>query len=128
MYDNVKTATESKTSVMNADFGLSNGNDHYATFFKQLFCVAAGNLAATFHDTIDNMGVLFGHICITGTVTKDNVLKRLAKKVFSRIRRRSPSNLGQGEQGDGSDDVLGQGQLLFLVRRIGKSEAGSLLP
>ncbi|KAL8824885.1 MAG: hypothetical protein Q9191_004752 [Dirinaria sp. TL-2023a] len=126
MYDNVKTATENKTSATNADFGPSNGNKHYATFFKQLFCVAAGNLAATFHDTTDNMGILFGHICITGTVTKSNVLKRLAKKIFSWIRRRKPSNLSQGEQGDVPDDDMGQGQLLFLVRRIEKSEAGRL--
>ena len=127
MYKNVGTASTSETSAMHADFGLSDGNQDYETFFKQLFCVAACNLATTFHDKVDNMGVLFGDICSTGTVTRSNALKRLAKTVLSWIRRRrNLSNFSQAEQGNTLDDDFGQGQLLFLVRRIEKPEAGRL--
>ena len=139
MYKNVKRATRPNTASQStppgtattSEFGFSrlgDGSDDYETLFKQLFCIAANNLAATLHDTLGNMGVLFGDICNTGTVNRSNGMRRLVKKLSAWIGRRHSSNINQAERGSAQRKTFSSssGQLLFLVRRMGKSEAGKL--
>ena len=101
------------------DFGAKNLSDDYEAFFKQLFCVAASDLAALLNESLENLGVLFGEILKTGTTVNSTGLN-----FFSNWRTTS-SSLDTAEQGR-SHLVLGRGQLLVLVRRISRSDAAKL--
>lgn len=92
----------------------------YETLFKQLFCVAANDLAASMHDSLENIGTLFGEILTTGTT-----LRRVHLKVATRWKTADKIGVCEAEKG-GSQLQFGRGQLLFLVRRIDKSEAARL--
>ena len=125
MRRNVRASNGGKTSrpgtaTTSSDFGVRDNSDDHETFFKQLFCVAASDLAASVHDSLENIGVLFGEILNTGTTGKSTGLK-----IFSKWKRTNSSSLSAAERGN-SQLFFGRGQLLFLVRRIEKSDATKL--
>ena len=100
-------------------FGAKKLSDDYEAFFKQLFCVAASDLATLMNESLENLGVLFGEVLKTGTTVKSTGLN-----FFSNWRSTS-SSLDTAEQGR-SHLILGRGQLLVLVRRISRSDAAKL--
>ncbi|KAL8919873.1 MAG: hypothetical protein Q9172_004778 [Xanthocarpia lactea] len=103
-------ATSGRTAV--------NGEEDqvdFGTTFKELFCVAASELAELTQEPLENLGVLFESIMYTGTVNRPRK-KRLFSKALDN------NSLGNAEQGP-TDSSFGRGQLLFLVRQASKQEA-----
>ena len=102
-------ATSGRTAV--------NGEEDvdFGTTFKELFCVAASELAELTQEPLENLGVLFESIMYTGTVDRPR-----KKRLFSKAL--DSNSLGNAEQGP-TDSSFGRGQLLFLVRKASKQEA-----
>ena len=91
----------------------------YSTLFKQLFCVAAKDLADMVQLPLEDVGVLDGTIMDTGTLSKS------ARFTLSHGLSTRPSELDNEEKGR-PPIVFGRGQLLFLVRRATRSQASRL--
>ena len=92
----------------------------YPTLFKELFLVAANELAITLQEPLENLGVLYDDILSTGTVKRSRTL-------FSRtLRAPSTTNISSVEKGIASL-VYGRGQVLFVVRQATKPEAVRLM-
>ncbi len=95
--------------------------DDFAMIFKELFCVAADNLASHLHQALDRLGVLFEEPIGTGTIARTNTVKNLKgnKKLASKF---------------GKDDLetalansfFGKGQFLFVVRQLSRLEVDNL--
>ncbi len=106
------------TSTSSSD-GRSSSNgireDDYPTTFKELFCIAANDLANTVHTPFEHIGVLFENIMSTGTLNRNPNLKRLQ-------RLWKPNSLDSIERGR-SPAMVGRGQLLFVVRRVNQFES-----
>ena len=113
-----------------------NRADEYAIMFKELFCVAANDLAASIQTPFENLGVLFERIMSTGTLGRNHSLDRLKgalnivrtgslprNPTVNRLKRllKEPNRLDSIEKGQ-SIAVLGRGQLLFVVRRVDRYE------
>lgn len=86
--------------------------EDYSLVFRELFCVAAGDLAHDLHEPLDKMGVLYDEITTTG----QHAIKEKDKK------KNMDSEIDlEGLSGNG------KGQLLFLVRGVHSREAEHLL-
>src|SRR5258706_13955738 len=87
--------------------------EDYSIIFRELFCVAAADLAKQLNEPLENVGVLFDEIFNTG------------QKVASKPK--GWGSLIQSsvdiERGRISLPQFGRGQLLFLTRRATLSEA-----
>lgn len=89
--------------------------DDFGTKFKELFCVAASELADSIQQPLEDVGALFESILLTGTIEKPRKLKL--------FRKQGPSdNLSILEHGL-AHPSSGRGQLLFLVRQATKRDA-----
>lgn len=84
--------------------------------FKELFYIAAKDLADVVQEPLEDIGVLFGSIMNTGTISKSDKVK--LRHGLS-LRR---DDLDSAEKGK-SHVYFGRGQLLFLVRRADRSES-----
>jgi len=82
--------------------------EDYSLVFRELFCVAAGDLADDMKQPLDKMGVLYDEITLTGQGT---------------IKGKK-----NGAAADLDIEGLssGKGQLLFLVRTVNRREAERL--
>lgn len=88
--------------------------------FKELFCLAASDLADSVQVPLMDIGVLYEQIMSTGL--------RKKKAVANSVLRRSDSSKfddATAEQGLGLP-AFGRGQLLFVVRQVSKSESSRL--
>lgn len=126
MQRNVRSGREGKlsrpgTAATNSDFGIDDEVEDYDTYFKQLFCVAAYDLAGSILANLESIGVLFGEILSTGTTSKST-----GQRVFPYWKRTTSSSLSSAERGT-SLFSFGRGQLLVLVRQVSSEEAGKLL-
>ena len=93
------------------------GSEDYAQVFKELFCVAAYDLAMMIQEPIENLGVLYDAIVSTGTLKKS-----------TRAQMLSNSSV-QHDVEQGQPKVMmtfGRGQLLFVVRQANRLEAAQL--
>ena len=92
--------------------------ENYSLIFKELFCVAAQDLAEQIHEPLEDIGVMYDEIMSTGTIeqAKSNRVSFLSTKSIS-----SP-DIEQGR----TSFTFGRGQLLFLVRLANKAEAARL--
>lgn len=90
----------------------------YSTLFRELFCVAAKDLADQIQKPLEDMGVLYGGIMNTGT------LSHTAKLKIRGLRLRDNA-LDAAERGE-SPISLGRGQLLFVVRQADRLESSQL--
>ena len=93
--------------------------EDYACLFKQLFCVAAQDLAVSMQEDLENVSVLYDRIINTGTVAP-----RLQALIPNTPSSRSTRH--DLESGESQMSTLGRGQLLFLVRHVNRSEAWKL--
>lgn len=106
-------------------FPGTNSNSHRASgaapdldfefIFKELFSVAAHELANQVHQPVEKIGVLYDDVVITGTQTA----KSLAEK----------ARIAHGAEGDPENmvpHIFGKGQFLFTVRQLDKEEAANL--
>ena len=92
------------------------GLDDYDTVFKQLFCVAANDLAHSIQEPLANLGILFDDVLETGTLPHKTSLR----SSFGRRRRKSEHI----ESGTGSLPLtMGRGQLLFTVRQASRAQS-----
>ena len=91
-------------------------DEDYARTFKELFCVAASDIANLLQVPLGDVGLLHGSVMCTGTLTKD----RIWKNYWSLWKQ---NRIDHAEKGL-SPTLFGRGQLLFLTRRINRFEAG----
>ena len=112
-------------NVVQVDRSMPGGDDSiemtedFAGIFKQLFCVAAQDLALSMQEDLENVGALHDRIIDTGTVAARLQIFRPSSPSTSSTRR-------DLETGDSQWSTMGRGQLLFLVRHVNKSEAWKL--
>jgi hypothetical protein len=84
--------------------------DNYPIVFKELFCVAAADLAEDLKQPIENLGILYDEILHTG--------QDLATQMLG---RKSELTIDMERDGFGGASV-GSGQLLFLVKTATRQE------
>ncbi|KAL8845949.1 MAG: hypothetical protein Q9221_008928 [Calogaya cf. arnoldii] len=87
----------------------------FQTTFKELFCVAASELAESTQEPLERLGVLFESMMYTGTVDRPR------KKMFS-SKALMNDGLSNAERGQ-LHSSFGRGQLLFLVRQASRQDA-----
>ncbi|KAH9205173.1 hypothetical protein DL95DRAFT_430095 [Leptodontidium sp. 2 PMI_412] len=93
----------------------AENTDDYSIIFRELFCMAAADLAEQLNEPLENVGILFDEILGTGHKTS---------KLKARLN--SPENTMDLESDGMTTSTLGRGQLLFLVRRANRREAEHL--
>lgn len=98
---------------------VDDSQGEYSTLFKKLFCVAAKDLADIVQLPLEDVGVLDGTIMNTGTLSKSARLKLLQGLTTQHLE------LDNAEKGR-RPMIFGRGQLLFLVRRVSRSQASRL--
>lgn len=89
--------------------------EDYTIIFKELFCIAAANLAEQINRSLDDVGVLFPAIISTGRKSTNKASKH-----------NTPASSVDIEREGVSVPVLGSGQLLFLVNSVTRREAEQL--
>ena len=97
-----------------------DSNGEYSTVFKELFCVAAAELADLIQVPFSEIGVLYGAIMNTGTLSKPSRLKTLRNTLSPKLNDQDRAERGQ------LPSLFGRGQLLFVVRQVNKSESSHL--
>jgi hypothetical protein len=102
-----------------AELALANDSgepiDNYSLIFRELFCIAASDLADQLNQPLEGAGVLFDEILSTGQTSNDK----------AKARRSIISDPGDAERGQAQSYYFGRGQLLFLTRRVNRREAES---
>ncbi|KAI2122201.1 hypothetical protein LOZ42_000665 [Ophidiomyces ophidiicola] len=81
----------------------------FQSIFKELFCVAAQDLATQLHQPLDKLGVLYDDVVITGTQ---------ARKLSTTKQDLDPE--AQTPQ------IMGKGKFIFMVRQLSKEESAQL--
>ncbi|CZR59585.1 uncharacterized protein PAC_09479 [Phialocephala subalpina] len=94
--------------------------DDYSLVFRELFCVAAADLASDLNQPLEKVGILYDEIVSTGNPPKDKKSKAKPSEI-------TVASSLQDVERDGAAGPLGKGQLLFLVNRVGRREAEHLL-
>ena len=81
--------------------------EDYSFVFREMFCIAAQDLADGTHRSLDDLGVLYDEIITTGV---------------------SVSNMIPGKNSDYTDVEAGhgKGKILFLIKKVTKAEAAGL--
>lgn len=102
-----------------SSFNLGEGVEDCSLLFKELFCVAAQDLANLIQKPLGTLGVLFEGIMDTGT------LHMPTSKLFSKTHIRPSLIVGAHERQD-DRHVVGRGQLLFTVRRLSGDEVSEM--
>jgi hypothetical protein len=87
----------------------------FSTLFKQLFCVAAQDLADHMHQPLDKIGILYDDVMSTGTLPADTTTAKLHRKLAAAARA---NDLEKAE----IPYIFGKGQFLFVVREVQKQE------
>lgn len=93
-------------------------NDNFSRLFKELFCVAAQDLAEQIDQPLKDIGVLYDDIMNTGTIE----LKRASRLSFLSSKDATSPDFEHGK----TPFSFGRGQLLFVVRLANKVEAARL--
>jgi hypothetical protein len=102
--------------------------EDYSIIFKELFCLAAADLAIHLERDIDEMGILYEEITSTGHLSAAYKAKReVAKALVPQGRQPLDPERGTiNTNGGAAVEKVGKGQLLFLVSRVDKAEAADL--
>ena len=91
--------------------------EDYSQAFKELFCVAAQDLASSIQEPLEKLGVLYDEIMSTGTLRKST-------KAQVYIKARNDNDLECAVLPRST--IFGRGQLLFVVRQVNKAETAYL--
>ena len=87
--------------------------------FKELFLIAADELANMIQEPLDNLGVLYDDIMSTGIVRRSKYSPRFFLKTSA-----SPIAIdGSSAERGNASMTYGRGQVLFTVRQVAKSES-----
>ncbi|KAI9749877.1 MAG: hypothetical protein M1835_001476 [Candelina submexicana] len=110
------------SKVRRTRFGdeVAAGEEDYSTIFRELFCVAAYELAGKLKERLENIGVLYEDIMMTGTTSYDERSRRL---IHGSAESAIDIELGVARP---EPIILGRGQLLFIVRRADPNQAARL--
>ncbi|KIW98133.1 uncharacterized protein Z519_01717 [Cladophialophora bantiana CBS 173.52] len=92
---------------------------NFAPIFKQLFCVAAQQLANHIHEPLERLGVLFEEHLDTGATSASTPL-RIDIRLLS---ARSYKKTADAEKGFLSPLTVSRGKYFFVHRQINKGEA-----
>lgn len=117
-----KRSRESKARLID-DGG--NPIERYDAIFRELFCLAAANLADKLKEQLTNVGILWDEILVTGADVLpqkqgSNIARTLEEGNHNGFGREFESRLGPQEE-------CGRGSLMFLVRRLEHSRDVSRL-
>lgn len=115
----VKDPTRPITPGSESDYSKEEAED-YSILFREHFCVAASELADELSTSLDDLGVLYNGIMMTGSLAPEFQPKR--RKMD--LKKRHSNDL---EAGIVNPTMFGRGQLLFLVRSLDKAEAQKLV-
>ena len=108
--------------------GTAKPKEHYlamvedfAVIFKELFCIAADDLASHLNQPLEQLGALFDEPISTGAVSRTNTVRPVpsSKKLSGNF---SQEDLEKGD----ADDFFGKGQFLFVVRQLDRYEVERL--
>ncbi|KAI1076497.1 FAD dependent oxidoreductase-domain-containing protein [Whalleya microplaca] len=93
--------------------------ENYDIIFRELFCLAAANLADKMKEPLSNVGILWDEILATGA----GGMHRIRHPSIHQIMERGiPENLAEkGESWTGRQQEYGRGSLMFLARRLDNS-------
>jgi hypothetical protein len=122
---NVKDSFRPGSSKSQTNLALEQPvhTEDYSILFREMFCVAAADLAERINEPLENLGALYDEIVTTG--------------VF-RNRKKGALGIGKGFSKDSSSDrdieaaakadafIFGRGQLLFTVRQADEKDAAHL--
>lgn len=115
----VKDLTRSMTPHSGSGWENDELAEDYSVIFREHFCVAASELADDLSIPLNELGVLYGDIMMTGSLAAEFQPKRKRN-----LKGRSLDDL---ETGFINPTMFGRGQLLFLVRRVDKNESQRLI-
>jgi hypothetical protein len=107
-----RSSRPSSSGSLNASEDGEVGGD-YSVIFREYFCVAADELAATLDIPLTDLGVLYNGILTTGSNGKEGYGRKKMEMVDL-------------ESGASYPRMFGRGQLLFVVRSVDKIEAARL--
>lgn len=90
--------------------------ERYDTIFRELFCLAAANLADKLKEQLTNVGILWDDILATGVdglpqKQGSNIARTLEEGTYEGFGREFESRLGRQQE-------VGRGSIMFLVRRL----------
>lgn len=102
-----------------SEYDHQEASEDYSVIFRELFCVAAVDLAAKVNEPLSDLGVLYDELMYTGTVKQ-------SKKRFSLTPTQSLTDVSDSESGLTIPAAFGRGQVLFVVRRANKADAARL--
>ena len=115
LYQTSTLRPESNSEVnLNSDEGKAT--EDYSIIFRELFCIAAADLAEHLGEPLESMGILSDEIFNTG---------QTAVPVSEAQRRMTKSSVDL-ERDDIVTRTTGRGQLLFLTRRVDRKAAERL--
>ena len=106
------------SSSSRSSSGEDEHNEEYSVIFRELFCVAAMELANQLGEPLDTLGTLHEGIMQTGKTKEKN---RKSHRAFVHKPMEDP------EKGVKPTRTNGKGQLLFLVRSIDRANADRLI-
>ena len=118
MQDQAETAQLQSTHPQKDLESITDETNEYSTVFKELFCVAAQDLAEQLQEPLENFGVLYDRILSTGT------LRNRRFQLFSRSAPKVRSD--DVESGIPPQMTYGRGQLLFIVQSADRHEIARL--
>lgn len=111
----------SRPGTKGAELSLTDdaGNliEDYSIIFRELFCIAAADLASQMGEPLEKMGVLFDEILSTGQKITPNAKSQKGSDPKSPVDTERGGIMGQ---------YFGRGQLLFLTRRVNRRESEQL--
>ncbi|EXJ75009.1 uncharacterized protein A1O5_01705 [Cladophialophora psammophila CBS 110553] len=91
---------------------------NFAPIFKQLFCVAAQQLANRIHEPLERLGVLFEEHLDTGTTSASTPLRINIRPLSARSYKKEVD----AEKGFSSPLTVARGKYFFVHRQINKGE------
>ena len=109
------------SSISRSSSGDDEGDEEYSVIFRELFCVAAAELANQLDEPLETLGTLHDGIMQTGK-TKEK--KRKSDKASC---HKSAEDIEKGPRTIKTIKTNGKGQLLLLARSIDKFEANRLV-
>jgi hypothetical protein len=112
--------TRPMTPGSEAAFENGEFNEDYSIIFREHFCVAASELADHLEERMQDLGVLYNQIIMTGSLANEFQPKR-------NLRLASGGKHQDVEAGIINPTMFGKGQLLFLVRVADKTQVSQLV-
>lgn len=97
--------------------------EHYTLVFRELFCIAAADLAASLHQPLEKIGILYDEMLATGKGVEETSTRN--KRPGAKARKSAATTNSTDDLELESLGTSGKGQLLFLVSKVGRREAES---